>query len=168
MEIPVKKLRDNAILPVRGSEQAAGYDLYACLADPDSVTLWPNQNYKIPTGISVAIPEGCFGAVFARSGLASKQGLRPANCVGVIDSDYRGEIIVALHNDSETDRIIANGDRIAQLVIMPYLRAEYIETSELDETKRGAGGFGSTGTTSVVASASEYEQSSLFDTVTGE
>lgn len=164
MNIPVKKLRERAILPVRGSEQAAGYDLHACLEKPESVIIWPNQNYKIPTGIAVAIPDGCFGAIFARSGLAAKQGLRPANCVGVIDSDYRGEIIVALHNDSETDRIITNGDRIAQLVIMPYLRAEYTEADELDETKRGDGGFGSTGTSTTVIMSSEYEQSSLFDT----
>lgn len=162
MEIAVKKIREGAILPVRGSEEAAGCDLHACLEN-GKVTLWPNDTVKIPTGIAAAIPDGCFGAIFARSGLAAKQGLRPANCVGVIDSDYRGEIIVALHNDSENDRDIHNGDRIAQLVIMPYVPAKYIELDELDDTARGEGGFGSTGTSTTVAAESEYEQISLFD-----
>lgn len=164
MEIAVKKLKDNAILPTHGSEQAAGCDLHACLEN-GKVTLWPNDTAKIPTGIAAAIPDGCFGAIFARSGLATKQGLRPANCVGVIDSDYRGEIIVALHNDSETDRDIQNGDRIAQLVIMPYIPAKYIQVDELEETKRGEGGFGSTGTSSTVTAPSDYEQINLFDNV---
>lgn len=164
MEIAVKKLKESAILPVRGSEQAAGCDLHACIEN-GKVTLWPGDTAKIPTGIAAAIPDGCFGAIFARSGLATKQGLRPANCVGVIDSDYRGEIIVALHNDSEVDRDIQNGDRIAQLVIMPYIPAKYIEADDLDDTERGAGGFGSTGTSSVSTASSEYEQSTLFDLV---
>lgn len=144
MEIKIKKLKENAILPSRGSACAAGYDLYACL-DCDSVVIEPHKTVKIGTGLSIAVPEGYFGAIFARSGLAAKEGLRPANCVGVADSDYRGEYIVALHNDSETARTVCNGDRIAQLVIMPFLSAEFVEADELDETDRGAGGFGSTG-----------------------
>lgn len=144
MEIKIKKLKSNAVLPTRGSAAAAGYDLYACL-DTDSVTIKPNSNVKIGTGLSIAVPDGYFGAIFARSGLAAKENLRPANCVGVADSDYRGEYIVALHNDSDTDRIVKDGDRIAQLVIMPFLSVEFTEVDELDETERGAGGFGSTG-----------------------
>jgi len=142
MNINVKKNHKNAKIPYRGSEAAAGYDLCACL--DQKVRIWPNETVKIPTGISVSIPENHFGAIFARSGLATKQGLRPANCVGVIDSDYRGEIIVALHNDSEIDRDIQNGDRIAQLVIMPFRPVMFNEVDDLDETKRGTGGFGST------------------------
>lgn len=145
MEIKVKKLRENAKLPSAGSKYAAGYDLYACL-ETEEITIPPHSNVKIGTGLSIAVPEGYFGAIFARSGIAAKQNLRPANCVGVADSDYRGEYIVALHNDSETERVIANGERIAQLVVMPYLTAEFIEADELDETERGEGGFGSTGT----------------------
>lgn len=144
MEIKIKKLKETAVLPTRGSAAAAGYDLYACL-DTDSVTIKPNSNVKIGTGLSIAVPDGYFGAIFARSGLAAKENLRPANCVGVADSDYRGEYIVALHNDSDTDRIVKDGDRIAQLVIMPFLSVEFTEVDELDETERGAGGFGSTG-----------------------
>lgn len=144
MEIKIKKLKETAVLPTRGSAAAAGYDLYACL-DTDSVTIKPNSNVKIGTGLSIAVPDGYFGAIFARSGLASKENLRPANCVGVADSDYRGEYIVALHNDSDTERVVKNGDRIAQLVIMPFLSVEFTEVDELDETQRGAGGFGSTG-----------------------
>lgn len=144
MEIKIKKLKETAILPSRGSASAAGYDLYACL-DSDSVEIAPHTTVKIGTGLSLAVPEGYFGAIFARSGLAAKEGLRPANCVGVADSDYRGEYIVALHNDGEIARTVKNGDRIAQLVIMPYLSVEFSEVEELDETQRGAGGFGSTG-----------------------
>lgn len=144
MEIKIKKLKETAVLPTRGSAAAAGYDLYACL-DTDSVTIKPNSNVKIGTGLSIAVPDGYFGAIFARSGLAAKENLRPANCVGVADSDYRGEYIVALHNDSDTERVVKNGDRIAQLVIMPFLSVEFTEVDELDETQRGAGGFGSTG-----------------------
>ena len=143
MKIPFKKLRENARVPSRGSEHSAGYDLYACLDSP--VTLLPGQTEKIGTGISLALPEGWFGAVFARSGLALKQGLRPANCVGVCDSDYRGEYIVALHNDSSEERTIKDGERIAQLVIMPFMEAEFSEEARLPETLRGSGGFGSTG-----------------------
>ena len=144
MEIKIKKLKDNAVLPSRGSAAAAGYDLYACL-ESESVEIAPHTTVKIGTGLSIAVPDGYFGAIFARSGLAAKEGLRPANCVGVADSDYRGEYIVALHNDGEAYRTVKNGDRIAQLVIMPFLSVEFCEVAELDETERGAGGFGSTG-----------------------
>lgn len=143
MNIKIKKLRENAVVPTRGSASAAGYDLYACIDTPVSIA--PHATAMIGTGLSVAIPEGYFGAVFARSGLASKQALRPANCVGVCDSDYRGEYIVALHNDGETERVIESGERIAQLVVIPYLSVEFDLVDELDETERGAGGFGSTG-----------------------
>ena len=144
LDIKIKKLKNNAIIPTRGSAYAAGYDLYACL--DESVRIYAGETVKIGTGLSIAIPDGYFGAIFARSGLATKEGLRPANCVGVADSDYRGEYIVALHNDSSAMRIINPGDRIAQLVVMPYLSANFIETNELDQTDRGTGGFGSTGT----------------------
>ena len=143
MEIMIKKLNPNAVLPTRGSKYAAGYDLYACC--DGEIIIPPHENVKIGTGLSIAVPEGYFGAIFARSGLAAKQGLRPANCVGVADSDYRGEYIVALHNDSDDAKVVRAGDRIAQLVIMPFLSAEFIETDTLDETERGCGGFGSTG-----------------------
>ena len=143
MQIKIKKLRENATIPTRGSASAAGYDLYACLDAP--VTVAPHATAMIGTGLSIAVPEGYFGAVFARSGLASKKGLRPANCEGVCDSDYRGEYIVALHNDGETERVIESGERIAQLVVIPYLAVEFDLVDELDETERGAGGFGSTG-----------------------
>jgi len=144
MQINVKKLREGAVLPTRGSEQAAGYDLHACLDYP--VIIRAGKTEKIGTGLAIAVPEGTFGAIFARSGLATKQGIRPANCVGICDSDYRGEYIVALHNDSDTDCVIYTGDRIAQLVILPFLAAEFIECEELSDTVRGKGGFGSTGT----------------------
>lgn len=145
MEIKIKRLRENAQLPSRGSVNAAGYDLYACL-ETESIVIPAHSTAKIGTGLAIAVPDGYFGAIFARSGLAAKQGLRPANCVGVADSDYRGEYIVALHNDTDTDKTVDNGERIAQLVIMPYLSAEFLDVEELDETDRGAGGFGSTGT----------------------
>lgn len=144
MKIQITKLSENAKIPTRGSEKAAGYDLYACL-DTDKIEIAPHTTAKIGTGLAVAVPDGYFGAVFARSGLAAKEGLRPANCVGVCDSDYRGEYIVALHNDSDTVRTVQNGDRIAQLVVMPFLAVEFQEVDSLDETERGAGGFGSTG-----------------------
>ncbi len=144
MKINIKRLRNDAILPTRGSAAAAGYDLYACL-DTTKITVSPHSTQKIGTGIAVAIPDGYFGAIFARSGLAAKSGLRPANCVGVADSDYRGEYIVALHNDTDEPKTVENGERIAQLVIMPFLSAEFNEVEELDSTERGSGGFGSTG-----------------------
>ena len=143
MKILLKKLRENALMPMRGSACAAGYDLYACLEEP--VVIRSGDPVKVGTGISAAIPEGWFGAVFARSGLSLKEGLRPANCVGVCDSDYRGEYIVALHNDSGMDRTVTHGERIAQLVILPFLEAEFEFSEELPGTERGAGGFGSTG-----------------------
>ncbi len=144
MHIPVKKLCPDAQLPTRGSAQAAGYDLYACLPE-GVVTIAPHTTARIGTGLAIAVPEGYFGAIFARSGLAAKQGLRPANCVGVADSDYRGEYIVALHNDTDEARTIAHGERIAQLVVMPYLGVTFDEVEQLDATERGEGGFGSTG-----------------------
>ncbi len=144
MVIQVKRLVEEATLPTRGSSAAAGYDLHACLPDGD-VAIPPNKTVKIGTGLAFALPQGYFGAIFARSGLACKQGIRPANCVGVGDADYRGEYIVALHNDSDRVFTVHHGDRIAQLVILPFLPAEFTEVSSLDETERGAGGFGSTG-----------------------
>ena len=144
MQINVKKLRDGAKLPVLGSKTAAGADLHACL-DRDIRTIAGHETVKIYTGIAVEIPDGYFGAIFARSGLATKCGLRPANCVGVIDSDYRGEVIVALHNDTDYFQTVENGERIAQLVILPCQDVRYTEASELSETERGDGGFGSSG-----------------------
>lgn len=143
MSVRVKKLFKSAHIPEKGSQHAAGFDLYACIEDTQKIK--PGETEKIGTGIAIEIPDGYFGAVFARSGLATKQGLRPANCVGVIDSDFRGEIIVAVHNDSNIVRVISPGDRIAQLVIIPYLVAELEETKDLQETTRGDAGFGSTG-----------------------
>ena len=137
-------LNDLAKLPVRGSEQAAGWDLHA--ATEGNIIIPPHCTVKIGTGLAMAIPNGFFGGIFPRSGIASKRGLRPANCVGVIDSDYRGEIIVALHNDSNQCEIIENGERIAQLIILPYEKIDSFNIVEkLDATERGAGGFGSTG-----------------------
>ena len=141
--ISVKKLRENAKLPTYGSEEAAGADLYACLEEP--VTVAPGQTVWVPTGIALAVPRGCAGLIYARSGLACKQGLAPANKVGVIDSDYRGEVTVVLHNHGTAQQIIDPGQRIAQLVITPVLTPAYLEVSELSSSQRGAGGFGSTG-----------------------
>lgn len=142
-KIKIKKLTDTAKTPTRGSEYAAGYDLYADVKE--NVQIKPHETVKIGTGLAMEIPDGYFGAIFARSGLAAKEGLRPANCVGVCDSDYRGEYIVAIHNDSEETRIITAGERIAQLVVMPYLPVTFDEVTELTDTNRGEGGFGSTG-----------------------
>lgn len=141
--IKIQKLNPNAILPTRGSEEAAGYDLYACIDAPIYVPA--HGTVKVGTGLALELPQYTFGAIFARSGLATKQGLRPANCVGVCDSDYRGEYIVALHNDSDEEKQIWPNDRIAQLVVMPYVSFDFQEVEQLDETSRGAGGFGSTG-----------------------
>jgi dUTP pyrophosphatase len=143
MKIKIKRLRDTATLPTRESSSAAGYDLYADIAEP--VTIQPHETAKIGTGIAMEIPEGYFGGVAARSGLSSKEGLRPANCYGIVDSDYRGEIIVALHNDSETARVVTPQERIGQIIIQPYLNVEFDEADELSDTERGTGGFGSTG-----------------------
>ncbi len=143
MEIKLKKLNDSAKIPERGSDFAAGYDLFANISE--ELQILPHETKMIGTGISCAIPEGYFGGVFARSGLSSKEGLRPANCVGVIDADYRGEVKVALHNDSETIRTVLPDQKIAQLVVVPFLTVEFSEVPELDDTDRGEGGFGSTG-----------------------
>ncbi len=156
MIVNIKKLNDKAVTPSCGSEYAAGYDLYANF-NGDTITIPAGETVKVGTGIAMEIPDGLFGAVFARSGLATKQGLRPANGVGVIDSDYRGEIIVALHNDSKADKTVQNGDRIAQIVIIPFLKAEFNELDELSDTERGEGGFGSTDMSS--------EQLNIFDYV---
>ena len=142
-KIKIKKLNKNAIIPNRGSDEAAGCDLYACINSPVIIT--PHSTVKIGTGLAIEIPTGYFGAVFARSGLATKEGLRPANAVGVCDSDYRGEYIVALHNDTDIPRTITPSERIAQLVVVPYLPVEFEEVDELSDTNRGDGGFGSTG-----------------------
>lgn len=138
------KLDNNAVIPTYGTDFAAGADLYAL--PNGNVTLNPNETVLIHTGIAMQIPDGYAGFVFARSGIATKRGLAPANKVGVIDSDYRGEIMVALHNHSNKVQEIAGGERVAQLVIMPYLKADFTECDSLDETERAAGGFGSTGT----------------------
>ena len=144
MRAKIKLLRDGAQIPTLGSDKAAGLDMYACIDSP--VEISPGETVKIGTGIAITPPAGYFGAIFARSGLATKQGLRPANCVGVCDEDYTGEYIVAIHNDSEFGRIIYNGDRIAQLVFLPYIEDIGIEiVDDLESTERGAGGFGSTG-----------------------
>ena len=141
--IRVKLLRDGAKLPTYGSLEAAGADLYACLTEP--VTIGSGQTVFIPTGIAMEVPVGCAGLVYARSGLACKRGLAPANKVGVIDSDYRGEVIVALHNHSANPQTIENGERIAQMVITPVLTPAYEVSDELSNTERSGGGFGSTG-----------------------
>lgn len=141
--IRVKKLRPGATLPAYGSLGAAGADLTACLDTP--VTIAPGQTAFIPTGIALEVPANCAGLIYARSGMACKQGLAPANKVGVIDSDYRGEILVALHNHGRQSRVIEPGQRIAQLLITPVLTPAYEEVPELSDTLRDAGGFGSTG-----------------------
>lgn len=141
MEIKIKKLYEDSVIPTRGSEYAAGYDLYA----HEGATIKPHGTAKIGTGVAIQPPKDTFGAVFARSGLAAKQGLRPANCVGVCDYDYTGEYIVALHNDSNEERVIEKGERIGQVVFIPYVNVTFVEVDELDATERGAGGFGSTG-----------------------
>lgn len=141
--IRVKRLKENAILPAYGSAEAAGADLYACL-DAD-VVIAPGASAFIPTGLAMEIPKGCAGLIYARSGLACKRGLAPANKVGVIDSDYRGEFIVVLYNHGSEPQIVAHGERIAQLVITPVLTPAYEETESLTDTARAGGGFGSTG-----------------------
>lgn len=143
MKINIKKLNNNSKIPTRGSTEAAGYDLYACIERP--ITIPAHSTEKIGTGLAIEIPDGYFGAIFARSGLATKEGLRPANCVGCCDSDYRGEYIVALHNDTNEAKLIMPDERIAQLVVMPYLAVKFNEVYELHNTDRGEGGFGSTG-----------------------
>ena len=144
MKVNIKKLNEKAIIPTYGSEYAAGADLYACI-DTD-VTILPNETKLIKTGLAIEVPAGYGAFIYARSGLASKRGLAPANKVGVVDSDYRGEVMVALLNHSSEPQTIAVGERIAQMVIAPYLKAEFEVVEELSDTARGAGGFGSTGT----------------------
>lgn len=143
MDIKFKKLNDLAKVPTRGSELSAGYDLYA--ATDTDIHIPPHSTVKIGTGLAMDIPHGYFGAIFARSGIATKRGLRPANCTGICDEDYKGEYIVALHNDSNELMTIESGERIAQLIILPYQDLNFIEVDELQKTDRGEDGFGSTG-----------------------
>ena len=144
MKVRLKKLDERAAVPTYGSEYSAGADLYACLAE--ELTIGAGETVFVHTGIAMEIPEGYVGLVYARSGMATKRGLAPANKVGVIDSDYRGEIMVALHNHGSIPQTIEHGERIAQMVIAPFLKADYELAEELEDTVRGAGGFGSTGT----------------------
>ena len=141
----IKQLNQFAIVPTKGSEYSAGYDLYYAADPSNELVLYPHTTTMIPTGWAMEIPQGCFGGIFARSGLASTKGLRPANCVGVIDSDYRGEVKVALHNDLSQTVTIKGGERIAQLIIMEYNYINFEIVDELNDTNRGQGGFGSTG-----------------------
>lgn len=143
MKINIKRLSKTAKLPERGSAYAAGYDLFADLEE--AIEIKPQQTVMIHTGVSMEIPEGYWGGIFARSGLSAKEGLRPANCVGVVDADYRGPVCVALHNDSEVVRVVVPQQKIAQMVIVPFLTVEFEEVEELSDTVRGVGGFGSTG-----------------------
>lgn len=143
MNVAVKKLKENAILPTYGSAQAAGADLYACLAA--DLTIAPGETAFVPTGLAMELPLGYVGLIYARSGLACKRDLAPANKVGVIDSDYRGEFNVALHNHGKNPQTISHGERVAQLVITPVLNVSFMEAEELSDTQRAAGGFGSTG-----------------------
>ena len=142
-KIAVKILREGAKLPTYGSCEAAGADLYACLEG--DMTVLPGQTVFVPTGFAMAVPKGCAGLIYARSGMACKRDLAPANKVGVIDSDYRGEILVALHNHGREERTISHGERIAQMIITPVLTPAYEWSENLEDTDRGAGGFGSTG-----------------------
>ena len=142
-DVRIKKLRENAVVPTYGSEFAAGADLYAAVEE--SVTIAPSETKLIPTGIAMEIPVGYAGFIYARSGLASKKGLAPANKVGVVDADYRGEVMVALHNHGTVEQTIEAGERIAQMVIAPFITANFIVSETLEDTVRGAGGFGSTG-----------------------
>ena len=142
-DLRIKKLRDNAQMPTYGSEYAAGADMYAAI--DEAVTIEPDETKFIPTGLAFEIPEGYAGFIYARSGLACKKGLAPANKVGVVDCDYRGEVMVALHNHSSEPKTVADGERIAQFMIAPYYTATFTESDELSDTVRGTGGFGSTG-----------------------
>lgn len=146
MTVKIKRIVDAALLPSKGSDKAAAYDVYACiLNEKKEVIIEPHTTVKIGTGLSMTPPEGFFVGVYARSGLSSKEGLRPANCVGVCDEDYTGEYIVALHNDSDETRVVKNGDRIAQLILQKRYDMDFVEVDELEATERGNGGFGSTG-----------------------
>ena len=141
--IRIKRLDERAILPTYGSAEAAGADLYACV--DTEVTIASGETVFVPTGLAMEIPKGCAGLIYARSSLGSKRGLAPANKVGVIDSDYRGQVMVALHNHGKVPQTIVYGERIAQLLITPVFTPGFVESAELDDTQRGAGGFGSTG-----------------------
>ena len=141
--LQIKKLRPDARIPTCGSALSAGYDLYACLEGP--VTLAPGETKGVGTGLSLALPAGWFAGIFARSGLSVREGLRPANCVGVCDADYRGEYIVPLYNDSAETRTVVPGERIAQLILLPCRTLRFVEVDALTDTDRGEGGFGSTG-----------------------
>ena len=144
MKVQVKKLNEKAVIPTYGSEFAAGADLYACI--DGEITIAPHTTVLIPTGLAIELPAGYAGLIYARSGLATKKGLAPANKVGVVDCDYRGEVKVALLNHTDIPQTVSAGERVAQLVIAPYLTAQFTEADELSETVRGEGGFGSTGT----------------------
>ena len=141
--VNIKRLNKKATMPNKSHDNDAGFDLYACIDSP--INILPGETTKIPTGWAIAVPEGYFGAIYARSGLATKQGLRPANCVGVVDAPYRGECIVAIYNDSNIIQQINPNDRIAQLVITPYYNCVLNEVDELNTTDRGDNGFGSSG-----------------------
>lgn len=143
MIVKYKKLNDLATLPTRGSDYAAGYDLYA--ATEYDILINPHTTVKIDTGLSIELPHGTFGAIYPRSGIATKRSLRCANCVGVIDEDYRGSIVVAVHNDSDITQVVSAKERIAQLIVQKYEDVEFKEADELSDTERGTGGFGSTG-----------------------
>ena len=145
--VKIKLLTETAQLPTKGSVNAAGYDLYADFMPENGefLTIGPHETVKIPTGIAIEVPNGWFGGVFPRSGISAKRGLRPANCVGVIDADYRGEIFVALHNDTDKNQYVTPGERIAQLIMIPFGNIEWQITEDLSSTERGTGGFGSTG-----------------------
>ena len=143
MRINIKRLCDNAVVPTYGSPYSAGADRYAAIES--AVSVMPGETFLFKTGIAMEIPKGYVGLVFARSGLATKRGLAPANKVGVIDSDYRGEVMVALHNHSSISQVVEPGERIAQISIVPFLSVEFEEVEELSETERASGGFGSTG-----------------------
>lgn len=143
MNAKVKKLNEGAIIPTRGSEKAAGYDLHACI--DGKIDIRPHTTAYIGTGLAIQPPAGYFGAIVARSGIATKRGLRPANCIGVCDEDYTGEYIVALHNDTSEVQTVEPRERIAQIVFIPYAGADFVEVDELTRTLRGDGAFGSTG-----------------------
>lgn len=143
MDVRFKRLNDLAKIPTRGSKFSAGYDLYA--ATDKDIQIPPHSTVKIGTGLAMELPVGWFGGVFARSGIATKRGLRPANCVPVIDCDYRGEWLIPLHNDSNETKTVQAGERIAQLILLPYQDIDFIEVNELAKTDRGDGGFGHTG-----------------------
>ena len=143
MDVRIKRLNDLAKIPTRGSKFSAGYDLYA--ATSYDIQIPPHATVKIGTGLAMDLPSGYFGAIVARSGIATKRGLRPANCIGICDEDYRGEYIVALHNDSSETKVVQVGERIAQLILLPYQTIDFKEVAALHDAGRGSGGFGSTG-----------------------